>query len=123
MNYFRFQEEEYAILKMIDGATSLDEIKERFEAEFPPQKITLEELQQFIGMLHKSGLVIADVPGQGKAAQAAPRRETPQRDHGGDEQHPVHSLQGIRSGAVLDPDLSVLQVDVLADHAVLLSCV
>jgi putative peptide zinc metalloprotease protein len=63
--YYRFQEEEYAILQMFDGAISLDEVKDRFEAEFPPQKITLEELQQFLGMLHRSGLVIADVPGQG----------------------------------------------------------
>ncbi|MBN2022184.1 MAG: hemolysin D [Pirellulales bacterium] len=66
LNYFRFQEEEYALLQKLDGHTSLDELKEWFEAEFPPQKITLEELQQFIGMLHRSGLVIADVPGQGK---------------------------------------------------------
>ena len=49
LNYFRFQEEEYAILQMLDGKTSLDEIKDRFEADFPPQKITLEELQQFVG--------------------------------------------------------------------------
>jgi len=65
LNYFRFQEEEYALLQHIDGQTSLDELKDWFEAEFPPQKITLEELQQFVGMLHRSGLVIADVPGQG----------------------------------------------------------
>jgi putative peptide zinc metalloprotease protein len=66
LNYYRFQEEEYAILQMLDGQTSLDEIKERFEAEFPPQKITLEELQQFLGMLHGSGLVVTDVAGQGQ---------------------------------------------------------
>ncbi|MEN6404973.1 MAG: hemolysin D [Thermoguttaceae bacterium] len=66
LNYFRFQEEEYALLNMLDGQISLDEIKERFEAEFPPQKITLEELQQFLGMLHRSGLVLADAPGQGR---------------------------------------------------------
>jgi len=66
LNYFRFQEEEYAILQMFDGQTSLDEIKERFEADFPPQKITLEELQQFLGMLHRSSLVVADVAGQGR---------------------------------------------------------
>jgi putative peptide zinc metalloprotease protein len=65
LQYYRFQEEEFAILQMFDGETSLDEIKERFEADFPPQKITLEELQQFLGMLHRSGLVVADVPGQG----------------------------------------------------------
>ena len=41
-------------------------MKERFESEFAPQKITLEELQQFLGMLHRSGLVLADVTGQGE---------------------------------------------------------
>jgi putative peptide zinc metalloprotease protein len=65
MHYFRFQEEEYAILQMLDGDTSLDEIKERFENDFPPQKITLEELEQFLGMLHRSGLILASVQGQG----------------------------------------------------------
>jgi putative peptide zinc metalloprotease protein len=65
LNYFRFQEEEFAILQMLDGYTSLDEIKDAFEAQFPPQKIGIEELQQFIGMLHRSGLIIANVPGQG----------------------------------------------------------
>jgi putative peptide zinc metalloprotease protein len=66
LNYFRFQDEEYAILNMIDGTRSLDEIKDEFEAEFPPQKITLEELQQFLGQLHRSGLIVANVPGQGR---------------------------------------------------------
>jgi len=66
LNYFRFQEEEFAILQMLDGQISLDEIKERFEAEFPPQKITVEEIQQFLGTLHSSGLVVIDVPGQGR---------------------------------------------------------
>jgi putative peptide zinc metalloprotease protein len=65
LKYFRFQEEEFAILNMLDGETSLDEIKERFEEDFPPQKITVEELGQFVGMLHRSGLVIADAAGQG----------------------------------------------------------
>ena len=65
LRYFRFQEEEYAILQMIDGRLSLDEIKREFEARFPPQKITVEEVQRFVGMLHKSGLVFSDVPGQG----------------------------------------------------------
>ena len=62
MNYFRFQEEEYAILQMLDGQMSLEAVKDKFEAQFPPQKITLEELQRFFGMLHRSGLVVASVP-------------------------------------------------------------
>src|SRR5262245_2466687 len=65
LQYFRFEEEEFAILQMLDGESSLDEVAERFEREFPPQTIRIEELQQFIGMLHKSNLVITNVPGQG----------------------------------------------------------
>ena len=66
LNYFRFHEEEYAILCMLDGQSSLEDIKERFETEFTPQKITFQDLQQFVGMLHRSGLVISEAMGQGK---------------------------------------------------------
>jgi putative peptide zinc metalloprotease protein len=67
LQYFRFEEEEFAILQMLDGQSSLDDIAERFEEEFPPQTIRVEELQNFIGMLHRSGLVLSDAPGQGWA--------------------------------------------------------
>ena len=66
LNYFRFHEEEYSILNMLDGRTSLDDIKQEFEAEYTPQKITFGDLQQFIGMLHRNGLVISEASGQGK---------------------------------------------------------
>lgn len=66
LNYFRFHEEEFAVLKMLDGKTSLDTIKEQFEQRFAPQKITFGDLQQFIGMLHRNGLVISESSGQGK---------------------------------------------------------
>jgi putative peptide zinc metalloprotease protein len=66
LQYFRFEEEEFAILQMLDGDSSLDDIAEQFEAEFPPQTIRVEELQNFIGMLHRSGLVLSDAPGQGR---------------------------------------------------------
>ena len=33
LNYFRFQEEEFAILQWLDGHTSLDEVKRRFEKD------------------------------------------------------------------------------------------
>ena len=65
LQYFRFEEEEFAIMQMLDGESSLEEIAERFAAEFPPQTIRTEELQQFIGMLHRSGLVLTDAAGQG----------------------------------------------------------
>ncbi len=52
---------------MLDGHVSLQQIKDGFERRFAPQKITFGDLQQFIGMLHRSGLVISNAPGQGKA--------------------------------------------------------
>ncbi|RLS30080.1 MAG: biotin/lipoyl-binding protein [Planctomycetota bacterium] len=63
--YFRFRPEEYALLDMLDGAASLESLKEQFEARFPPRRITLEELSRFVATLHRSGLVIGDRPGQG----------------------------------------------------------
>jgi len=77
LNYFRFHEEEYAILCMLDGQSSLEDIKERFETEFTPQKITFQDLQQFVGMLHRSSLVISDAKGQGK--QLKKRRDEKKR--------------------------------------------
>ena len=65
LSYFRFRPEEYALLDMLDGTTSLDALKEQFEAKFRPRRITPEELSRFIGTLHRSGLVIGDRPGQG----------------------------------------------------------
>ena len=77
LQYFRFEEEEFAILQMLDGQSSLDEIAERFEKDFPPQTIRVEELQNFIGMLHRSGLVLSDAPGQG--SQLKERRDEKKR--------------------------------------------
>ena len=62
LNYFRFHDEEFAILCMLDGRSSLDDIKEEFETQFTPQKITFHDLLQFVGMLHRSGLVISEQP-------------------------------------------------------------
>ena len=66
LNYFRFHEEEIAILNKLNGQTSLHQIRESFQAEFAPQRISLQDLQQFVGMLHRSGLVISHAGGQGR---------------------------------------------------------
>jgi len=63
--YFHLRDEEHAILRMLDGRTSLAEIKRRFEEAFAPLQMSLEQLQAFLGRLHHSGLVLADAPGQG----------------------------------------------------------
>ncbi len=65
LKYYRFEEEEIALLEMLDGQSSLEEIQAQFEERFAPQKITLQELHQLIGMLHRSALIVSDAAGQG----------------------------------------------------------
>ena len=66
LRYFRFQEEEFAVLNMMKEGVSLNDIKEKFEKDFAPHKITFQDLQHFIGTLHRSGLVVSNSPGQGR---------------------------------------------------------
>lgn len=66
LRYYRFQEEEYAILTWLDGTISLSDLRKKFERQFAPQKITPAELHQFIGTLYRSSLLVSDAPGQGE---------------------------------------------------------
>ncbi|MCY2987774.1 MAG: HlyD family efflux transporter periplasmic adaptor subunit [Planctomycetota bacterium] len=66
LNYFHLLDEEYAILQMLDGQTSLAQIKQRFEERFVPQRVSLPRLQRFLGDLHQRGLVLSDTPEQGE---------------------------------------------------------
>ena len=65
LKYFRFEEEENALLEMLDGQASPDQIKRRFDYRFAPQQITMQELYQFIGMLYRSSLLVSNAPNQG----------------------------------------------------------
>lgn len=67
MRYYRFQEEEYSLLKMFDGRRSADEIQQTFQQDFAPQKISMSEIHQFAGMLYRSSLVVSNAPNQGKS--------------------------------------------------------
>lgn len=66
LQYFRFQEEEYWLLQSLTGAATIEGLQQEFQRRFAPQKILSGELQQFLGLLFRSGLVIADSPEQGR---------------------------------------------------------
>ncbi|MCI0360760.1 MAG: HlyD family efflux transporter periplasmic adaptor subunit, partial [Planctomycetaceae bacterium] len=68
---------EFALLEMLDGRASIEEICERFEQKFAPQRIRPAELQQLLANFHRSRLVIADAAGQGE--QLLARRHEQQR--------------------------------------------
>jgi putative peptide zinc metalloprotease protein len=79
LSYYRFRPEEYALLDMLDGEASLEDLKEQFEARFPPRRIKLDELARFVSTLHRSGLVIGDRPGQGPQLFERRRQKTLQQ--------------------------------------------
>jgi putative peptide zinc metalloprotease protein len=65
LKYFRFEEEEWSLVQMLDGHHSPSQIKLQFDYQFAPQKLTLQELYQFLGMLHRSSLLVSELPNQG----------------------------------------------------------
>ncbi|QDU97572.1 HlyD family efflux transporter periplasmic adaptor subunit [Lignipirellula cremea] len=64
LRYFQFREEEYFLIRQLDGTVGMDELQERFERRFAPRKLHPEQLLNFIGSLHSQGLIVADLPGQ-----------------------------------------------------------
>lgn len=66
LKYYRFEEEEFAILEMLSGEASLERIQEEFERRFAPQKIAVSELHQLVGRLYRSALLVSDAAGQGR---------------------------------------------------------
>lgn len=67
LRYYRFEEEEFAILELLDGARSLDEIREIYELRFTPERISLNELHRLISNLYRSGLLVSNAAGQGES--------------------------------------------------------
>lgn len=65
LKYFQFRAEEFAVLSWLDGKASLQRIGELFEKQFAPKRMTIPRLRSFVASLHRNGLVIADVAGQG----------------------------------------------------------
>lgn len=66
LEYYRLRDEEYTILSLLDGKTSLDELKSKFDRRFAPRHISLAQLHGFLGQLYAMGLVLADSSGQGE---------------------------------------------------------
>ena len=67
LKYYRFQAEQFKILELVDGARSLEQIRDDFQREFPSSHLSLEEIQQLVSDLYKSSLVYSTRYGQGPA--------------------------------------------------------
>ena len=74
LRFYRFEAEEHALMQLLDGHRSAEQIRERFGRQFAPWEITHGELFQFIGSLHRNNLVVSDAPGQAPRLLARDRQ-------------------------------------------------
>src|SRR5580658_10176007 len=65
LRYYRFKEHEYFLLKQFDGAHTVDQAQKAFEKRFRPERLTLEDLEQFGMQLMTVGLAQNDSPQAG----------------------------------------------------------
>jgi len=75
LRYFELSDEEYAVLKILNGRVTLVEIKEAIERQFPPRIATWEQLQSLLHRFFELGLVYGDGPAQTAAAEKARRSQ------------------------------------------------
>jgi len=66
LRYYRFKEHERFLIKMMNGTHTLDEAQKEFEKQFRPQRLPLEELEQFAQQLLTAGLAHNEFPQSGK---------------------------------------------------------
>src|SRR3954470_3395027 len=67
LRYYRFKEQEYYLLTLMDGKHTLEGAQKAFENRFRPERLTLEDLEHFGQQLLTAGLVANESQGAGKA--------------------------------------------------------
>jgi len=66
LRYFQLHDEELAVWQMLDGHSSLGQIQRAFAARFAPLVLQPPQIMAFVTRLYQSGLVVSDLPGQGR---------------------------------------------------------
>ena len=64
LRYHRLQAEHYRVLCLLDGQSSLKDIRDQLAKEFPATPVQLADVQRMITSLHSQGLVWSQRPGQ-----------------------------------------------------------
>jgi putative peptide zinc metalloprotease protein len=68
LRYFHLDEAQRFIVGLMDGAHTLEEIRQAYEKKHRPHRMSLEELEGFSRELLESGLVLNDAPAAGRLA-------------------------------------------------------
>lgn len=67
LKYYRLQQEQYEVLRLMNGNRSLEEIREGMLQVMPTVRLQLSDIQHLITDLHEKGLVYSNRMGQGAA--------------------------------------------------------
>jgi putative peptide zinc metalloprotease protein len=78
LRYYHLGETEMFLFRLLKRPRSYLELKERFEGAFPPQRISVEQIQEFCARLHAHHLLVSD--GAGQAAVLRQRRDQRRRE-------------------------------------------
>lgn len=65
LKYHRLDPEHHRVLELLDGKTSLEDIRTQLLKDFPYVRASLADLQKVVVDMHSKGLVYSDRPGQG----------------------------------------------------------
>lgn len=74
LKYYRFEPEEFALLKMLDGRTSLGQLEERFAG-----RLSREDIPKFLSQMLQLSVVTSDLPASAAAAEAQAHVRRPRR--------------------------------------------
>jgi putative peptide zinc metalloprotease protein len=67
LKYYRLQQEQYEVLKLLDSERSLEDVREEMLKIMPTVRLQLSDIQHLITDLHEKGLVYSNREGQGAA--------------------------------------------------------
>src|SRR5437762_3464518 len=67
LHYHRLDERQRFLVQRMDGASTLEEVREAYEDQFRPERLSLEELEGFAAQLVAGGLVESESPQAGKS--------------------------------------------------------
>jgi putative peptide zinc metalloprotease protein len=75
LRYYRFNEQEYFVVKHFDGKHTLEDTQKEFERQFRPHRLTLEDLEGFAQQLLQAGLVQHETAQAGKQLYEKRRKQ------------------------------------------------
>ncbi len=79
LRYFHLSDEEYFLLRQLDGRQSLDEVRDKFNQAFSPRRVQNSQLHSYLSFLHDNSLIVADLPGHSDRLLAIGRQRRRQQ--------------------------------------------